>query len=346
MKKRFLSLLTIVLFALTINLPGSAEKKISSKAQKVMKEAFAAIKDRKAEEAVALFQKVIELEPEYAIPYFNIGVIYWQMGKMEEAVGFFENAVKNQPDYDHAVKALHKSLYDLGVKANGAQEYEKSNGYLQRLLARPGIESSDKTIAINAAYVCGVNFYYLRKFSEAIDAFNKCLGFGDLEQESFATFSNIIYFQGMNHHQLSRYGESNKYFLRFLDFYKAGDRTSEFLPQAWFFVGTNLYLELEPKVGAMKEDELAAKAREIEPYFLKAIELKVPIENAHVMLGNLYAYEKNYELAQKTYTELVTFYPQSPDIAKYRVFLEKLGTLIQQQKQAAAKAAKAPAKKK
>ncbi len=342
MKKSFLVLLTIVLVSFSLILSGSTEKKISKKAQKAMNEAFAAIKARKAEEAVGLFQKVIELEPEYAIPYFNIGVIYWQTGKMEEAVGFFENAVKHQPDYANAIKALHKSLYDLGVKANTAQDYEKSNGYLQRLLAEPGIASSDKAMAIHAAYTSGVNFYYLKKFNEAIEVFDKCLGFGDLEQESFPVYANIVYFQGMNHHQLSQYGESNKHFLRFLDLFKGGERTSEFLPQAWFFAGTNLYLELEPKVSGMKEDELAAKAREIEPYFLKAIELKIPIENVYVMLGNLYAYEKNYELAQKTYTELVTLYPQSADIGKYKTFLEKLEAIIKQQKQAD----KTPTKKK
>jgi tetratricopeptide (TPR) repeat protein len=346
MKKNFLVIMTIVIFTFSLSLFGSAEKKLSSKAQKAMNEAFAAIKARKADEAIASFKKVIELEPEYAIPYFNIGVIYSQTGKTVEAVPFFEEAVKHQPDYDHAVKALHKSLYELGVKANTAQEYEKSNGYLQKLLARPGIETADKVKAINAAYVSGVNFYYLKKFKEAAETFAKSLVFGDLEQENFPIFSNIIYFQGMNYHQLSQYGESNKYFLRFLDLYKGGDKTSDFLPQAWFFAGTNLYLELEPKISSLKEEELTAKAREIEPYFQKALELRVPVENAYVMLGNLYAYEKNYEPAQKTYAELVALYPQSPDIAKYKAFLEKLEAIIKQQKQDAAKAAKKLAKKK
>lgn len=345
MKKNFPVVVTIIILAFSLHLFGAAEKKISGKAQKAMNEAFAAIKARKADEAVAAFQKVIEIEPEYAIPYFNIGVIYSQTGKAEEAVPYFEQAVGHQPDYDHAVKALHQSLYELGIKANAAKEYEKSNGHLQKLLARPGIETADKVKAINAAYVSGVNFYHLKKFKEATEVFEKCLGFGGLEQENFAVFANVIYFQGMNYHQLSEYGESNKYFLTFLDLFKSGDKTSDFIPQAWFFAGTNLYLELEPKIGAMKEEELTAKAREIEPYFRKAIELKVPVENGYVMLGNLYAYEKNYEPARKTYADLVALYPQSPDIAQYKAFLEKLEAIIKQQKQDAAVGASKPANK-
>jgi len=54
------------------------------------------------DEAIAAFQRVLELEPRYADAHFNLGLAYWKKGLKNEAALEFRSALKIDPHHDRA----------------------------------------------------------------------------------------------------------------------------------------------------------------------------------------------------------------------------------------------------
>lgn len=67
---------------------------------------FCHFKRQEHEEAIASFQRVIELDPASAIDYANIGANYRALGKKEEALAYFQTAVEMDPTIDFAREAM------------------------------------------------------------------------------------------------------------------------------------------------------------------------------------------------------------------------------------------------
>ena len=63
--------------------------------------------------AVEIFQKAISLNPNYAEAYNNMGVALQEQGKLKEAVEAFSRAVDIKPDFAHAFNNMGNALKDL-----------------------------------------------------------------------------------------------------------------------------------------------------------------------------------------------------------------------------------------
>ena len=86
----------------------------------------------------------------------------------------------------------------------------------------------------------------------------------------------------------------------------AGSETKpEFFTHANYFIGANLFRLLEEKMAKGDVAKMTEAAGEILPYLNTAVEMKIPSEDAYVMLGNCHVYLKEYDKAMQTYQQLM-----------------------------------------
>jgi len=69
---------------------------------------FALLQKGREEEAMARFQKALELNPNYAEAHNNYGIALYQKGQLAEAIVQFKEAVRLKPDYGNAQNNLAK----------------------------------------------------------------------------------------------------------------------------------------------------------------------------------------------------------------------------------------------
>ncbi|HOW44443.1 MAG TPA: tetratricopeptide repeat protein [Candidatus Aminicenantes bacterium] len=314
--------------------PAGDPQKLSKKGEKLMAKFHKAIQQKKADEALDLIQQVIAMDPGYATAYHNRGVLLHQKGQVDEAVASFEKALQLQPDYANAQNALRQSLFEAGKTALAAQDFAKSNGYLLKLKDLPSPGADNQGMPAFTRFYLGYNFYNLKQYPQAEENFAACLALPGLETGSPDLFANATYFMGMISFVKKDHARSVEHFQKYLQLFAGKEQKPEFYPFASFFVGNNLFRILEAEMAKGQVAGMEAKVAEIIPYLEKAIADKIPSEDAHVLLGNCFVYAKNYDQAIATYQQLIAAYPQSPELASYKSFLEQLQKMQQQEQKA------------
>ena len=76
--------------------------------------------------AISDLEKVLELIPDYAPALYNIGYIYYTLGRYTDAVAYFEKAIAQSPDMGVAYFNLGLSRYALGEKVAGDQSMSRA----------------------------------------------------------------------------------------------------------------------------------------------------------------------------------------------------------------------------
>ena len=79
------------------------------------------------EEAIVAYNKAINLDPEYAIAYNNLGVIYLDgIGNVKEAARLFEKSIKINPLYTLANFNMARAYQAMGDLTDAAEYFQKS----------------------------------------------------------------------------------------------------------------------------------------------------------------------------------------------------------------------------
>lgn len=78
------------------------------------------------EQALALFEQALSLEPEHFPALYSIGLSLSRTGRLQEALDYFSRAVAAQPDAAIGHFALGKVLQDLGLVEAALAAFEKS----------------------------------------------------------------------------------------------------------------------------------------------------------------------------------------------------------------------------
>ncbi|MBB5392940.1 MULTISPECIES: tetratricopeptide repeat protein [unclassified Herbaspirillum] len=78
----------------------------------------------RVEEALALFNKALELDPRHALTYNNIGAIMHDHGRREEAIPYFRKALELKPNYSTAMHNLALSQLLQGNLKEGWANHE------------------------------------------------------------------------------------------------------------------------------------------------------------------------------------------------------------------------------
>ena len=82
-------------------------------------------KQGKLKEAIKLYQKILELVPNFAEAYNNLGNVFLDQGQLEAAIECYEKALSIKPDYAHVHNNLGNALKRHDLKA-AIQSYQKA----------------------------------------------------------------------------------------------------------------------------------------------------------------------------------------------------------------------------
>ncbi|MGD8538825.1 MAG: tetratricopeptide repeat protein [Candidatus Aminicenantes bacterium] len=144
----------------------SGEPPVSKEAMDAIAKAKEASAANDREGAIEHLIKAIEIEPEYAEAYYNLGILLRQENKIDEAVAHFIKAVEYKENYGLA-------LFALGETLHAQNKYDQSNLYFVKYHELSGEEKSD-TVA-QAHYLTGINYFNLKKAKRAIIHLSKAI---------------------------------------------------------------------------------------------------------------------------------------------------------------------------
>lgn len=116
---------------------------------------------KRYDRAEAYFEKVIALKPDFVEAYFNLGNLYFDSGNYERAVANFESAIARKPDFAEA-------HFQAGNAWYGLREYDKAAGYFETAIAL-------KPRFVAAYYNVGDLYYRTGQFDAAVGAYRKAI---------------------------------------------------------------------------------------------------------------------------------------------------------------------------
>lgn len=144
----------------------SAAPLLSKEALKEIAQAKEATAERDTDKAIEHLKKAIEIEPEFAETYYNLGIILRQKREIDDAVEHFAKAIECKDNYGLAFFALGETLH-------AQKKYSQSNPHLLKYLEVAGEEKND-TVA-QAHYLAGTNYLNLKKAKRAIIHLSKAI---------------------------------------------------------------------------------------------------------------------------------------------------------------------------
>ena len=111
----------------------------------------------KLQEAVASYNKAIQIRPDYAEAYSNRGNVLKELGQLDEAVASYSKAIQIRPDYAEAYSNRGNALQELG------QWHEAVASYNQAIQIRPDYADaySNRLFTLNYAPDLGADEIFL-----------------------------------------------------------------------------------------------------------------------------------------------------------------------------------------
>ena len=87
---------------------------------------LAFFQQRRADEAIAQFQKALEIQPDYAEARYNLGTVLIQQGRLDEAIAQLQKALEIKPDHASAHKNLGIAFLQQGRMDEVIAHFKKS----------------------------------------------------------------------------------------------------------------------------------------------------------------------------------------------------------------------------
>lgn len=120
------------------------------------------------DQAIAEYEKSIGLSPDLAAAHNNLGLAYWKKGRHQEAIVQLKRTISLAPGKADGHANLGTVYVSAGMLKEAIAEYEKA------LKIAPGLEIARKNLAITHGNL-GVNHYNAGRYGEAIPELKKAL---------------------------------------------------------------------------------------------------------------------------------------------------------------------------
>jgi len=128
------------------------------------------------DEAIAHFQKALEIKPNYAITHYNLGVSFYLLGRIDEALPQYEKAVELKPDYAEAHNNLGLIFFQQGRLDEALPQYEKA------VELKPDYAEAHNNL--------GLIFFQQGRTDEAISQYQKAL---EIQPDSAEAQKNLAW---------------------------------------------------------------------------------------------------------------------------------------------------------
>lgn len=338
MKRKMISLTISLCLGLALALVAAdpLPKPQSKDVLKKMKKAEKAIKNKEYDAAMALYNEVIVLEPNYAPVYFTSAQLHRVMGNFDLAISNYEKALELNPTFTLALNEYIRTLLMLNQKAVEGRDLKNAGIYYEKILNFKNIETTHPKELQYAAYQLGYNAYNQQDFKKSIVAFQRFLAIPEIEKSAANNSALAAYMLGLNYSRLDQPEQANPYLEKFIAA-PQNETTTPWLPLSYYMLAKNNSLPLTKQITQIKAEKsgdplvmldliaTAAKASTgIQPNLAKAIELKPDLEDAFVDLGNYFFYCQDFDNALKTYNDLIAKFPTSPSITAYKSFIQNI----------------------
>ena len=83
----------------------------------------------KFDEAIAACRRAIEIKPDYADAYCNLGVALGMQGKLDEAIAAYRQAIEIKPDFAGTYTNLGKALAEQGKLDEAVAAFQQASTY-------------------------------------------------------------------------------------------------------------------------------------------------------------------------------------------------------------------------
>lgn len=113
------------------------------------------------EDAAALYEQAVELDPRFAAAWYNLGLAYEELGRHADAVGSFRRTLEIEPD-------MTEARYMLAVAYRALGQYAEAEAVLREVLRR------DASF-VRAQFVLGLVLEKLGRPQAALDAYERFL---------------------------------------------------------------------------------------------------------------------------------------------------------------------------
>ena len=262
------------------------------------------LNQEKPEEALAAFDKAIEMNPQYADAWNNKGVALDGLERYEEALKDFEKAIEIDPNFADArnnkgVALGHLKRYEAALKAfkkaikinrrDAVAWKNKGDAFCKLEKYKDALKGYEKATKIKpnfveALYNKGVALCKLEKYKDALKVFEKAI---EIEPHFVEAWDG----KGFALYTLARYEEALRAYEQAIKYEKAIDEISSRKVSPYSNLG-ELYFDL----GDLKNaSEIIEEALTIDKSFAPALRLKgrIKIEN------------KDYGSASKYFEEAI-----------------------------------------
>ncbi|MGK7932889.1 MAG: tetratricopeptide repeat protein [Microcystaceae cyanobacterium] len=146
----------------------------------------------KLEEATISFRIAIQLNPNSATAYYNLGNTLRKQGKLEEATISFRIAIQLNPYYTYAYQNLGDALSAQG-------KYEEAITNYQMVLSLPNQQGTNQqgipvSTHVLAYQNLGNALYYQGKLEEAIESYRKAIQLNPYDASTYINLGLKVYF--------------------------------------------------------------------------------------------------------------------------------------------------------
>jgi protein O-GlcNAc transferase len=290
--------------------------------------------------AEAIYQQILQTDPNQPVALHLLGVIVHQAGKNNIAVDLITKAIAINPDYVGAHSNLGNALKALGRLDEAVVSYSKaitinpdlaevhsSLGVVLKVLGRldEAISSYQKALAIKPDYAeahnnLGNALYDQGKFDEAMGSFHRATNIKPNYAEAHSNLGNAFQELGQLDEAAASYNDAISIKPDYAEAHSNLGAALQKLEQFDEAVASyNKALNINPDYAEAHNNlgnvlKIQGKLNEAVASYNKALTIKPDLAKAHKNLGNTHKKLGNFDEAVASYHRALFIKPDSPDV--------------------------------